>query len=153
MPELASAMDTLLFEEYGVAAVLRASPAELAAWCLRIPPAEGTTDVVDEAPLPASDDLPRPPPNDPTQPPPEADHAPEPKITPRRKRKRPTAAAAASGPSAIATVQEQPEATLVLDCGHSYCYAVPLVRGRVIWGAVKRYVHVSRGRLKVFTDL
>lgn len=149
MPELALAMDTLLFEEYGAAAVLRASPAELAAWCLRVPPAEEILDVFPEAPpFSPSYDLPITSPSDPIQPPPEAVHAPEPKSAPRGKRKRSTAAnaaAAASGPSAMATMQHQPEATLVLDCGHSYCHAVPLVRGRVVWGAVKRYVSTSVG--------
>lgn len=137
MPELATAMDTLLFEEYGAAAVLRASPAELAAWCLRVPPAKAVVDVVGEYGGSSSSDL---------APSPEPELEPQPGCEsanpgqPTRaggKRKR---AAADKAAGAIAKIQSLPETTLVLDCGHSYCHAVPLVRGRVVWGAVKRCV-------------
>ena len=89
LPDTQDALDTLLFHEYGVAALWRTCAASL------VPFAPGLW------------------------------------------------AAAPTPPARGRKTLSRPEACVVLDCGFSYTHAVPILRDKVQWHAVKRCVLFS----------
>lgn len=48
---------------------------------------------------------------------------------------------------------QQPECILVVDCGHSYTHAIPLIRNEPVWPAARRYVQGRGAHLTHSLDL